>query len=176
MTRELSWDWVSRDHKRFSLSSSPDMRTKEPWARKWHVHNEKEAKFSHPFSYHFQEIISNLKKGLPESRPCGYYQVTSTNMELCHAKCLFTNFIRSETPKHFWKNESFKSLCRNERERGTLANQGWAKSFERLHYESTPFFRACWRTTSSSLFPFPPPHQLTCLFFQERPILATTVS
>ena len=135
----------------------------------------KKPNFHIPFPTTFRKLSLTLK-GLPESRPCGYYQVTSTNMKLCHAKCLFTNFIRSETPKHFWKNESFKSLCRNERERGTLANQGWAKSFERLHYESTPFFRACWRTTSSSLFPFPPPHQLTCLFFQERPILATTVS
>ena len=96
----------------------------------------KKPNFHIPFPTTFRKLSLTLK-GLPESRPCGYYQVTSTNMELCHAKCLFTNFIRSETPKHFWKNESFKSLCRKGKRHFSKSGMGqefreaslWINSF-----------------------------------------------
>ena len=50
-------------------------------------------------------------------------------MELCHAKYLFTNFIRSETPKHFWKNESFKSLCRKRKGKRHFSKSGMGQEF-----------------------------------------------
>lgn len=99
------------------------------------------------------EIISNLKRVTTrvESRPYGYYQVTSesTNMELCHAKCLFRKF------RFCYCCKMVHLLSQQSEERATLANHGLGQDEEfreGLHYESTPFFLLCLLTHNFIIF------------------------